>query len=356
MNDFVSKTIRPDVRAMHAYAVHDATGLVKLDVMENPYRLPEWLAEEVAAVVKSVALNRYPIPTAPALRARMREVLEIPPECELLLGNGSDEIITYITQAVAKPGACVLAPVPAFPMYKLNALYNHMPFVGVPLRSDFSLDFPATMAAIAAHQPALIWLAFPNNPTGNLFSEDQIDAIIKVAPGLVVIDEAYQPFAQKTYMHNIVDHDNLVVMRTFSKIGFAGLRLGYVMGPPAWLNEFDKVRAPFNVGVATQAIAHTLLEHKGVFDDQCAAINRERERVMAELIKTPRITAFPSAANFILVQVKSAPQVFESMCEQKVLVKSFHGAHPLLDNCLRLTIGTPEENTMMLAALHKACT
>jgi histidinol-phosphate aminotransferase len=355
MNAFVEKTIRPDIRPMQSYPVHDATGMVKLDVMENPYRLPDALAAEVAEVVKQVAMNRYPIPTAPALRALMREVLGIAPHHELLLGNGSDECITYVTQAIAKPGAKVLSPVPTFPMYKMNAQFNHLEFIGVPLNIDLSLNLDAMLAAIAEHQPALTWLAYPNNPTGNAFPEAAVEAIIRAAPGLVIVDEAYQPFAKKTFLNRIDDFENLVVMRTFSKIGFAGLRLGYVVGSPAWLNEFDKLRAPFNINVITQAVAHKLLQHKHVFDAQCEAINVERERVFPLLAAMPGVVPHPSAANFILARVKSAPQVLEGMKTERVLVKSFHGAHPLLENCLRITIGTPEENNAMLAALRKYC-
>ena len=353
MNAFVNATIRPDLRSLSAYPVHDATGMVKLDVMENPHSLPCWLAEEVAQVVKSVAMNRYPIPTAPMLRMLMREVLGIAPHHELLLGNGSDECITYITQAIARPGAKVLAVVPAFPMYKMNALFNHLEFVGVPLNADLTLNLEATLVAIAEHKPALTWLAYPNNPTGNLYPEAAIDAIIRAAPGLVIVDEAYQPFAKKTFLNRIDEFENLVVMRTFSKIGFAGLRLGYIVGSPAWLNEFDKVRAPFNLNVLTQAVAAKLLQNKHVFDAQCEALNAERERVFPLLAAIRGVTPHPSAANFILTRVKSAPEVLEGMKAEKVLVKSFHGAHPLLENCLRITIGTPEENNAMLAALRK---
>ncbi len=355
MNAFIEKTIRPDIRPMQAYPVHDATGMVKLDVMENPYQLPEWLAEEVAQVVKQVAINRYPVPTAPALHAVMRDVLGIAPHHALLLGNGSDECITYITQTLAQPGVKVLSPIPAFPMYKMNAQFNHLEFIGVPLNADFSLNLETTLALIAQHQPALTWLAYPNNPTGNLFSDAEMEAIIRAAPGLVIVDEAYQPFAKKSFIDRIDEFDNLVVMRTFSKIGFAGLRLGYLVGAPAWLSEFDKVRAPFNVNVLTQAVAIKLLQNKQVFDDQCDTTNAERERLFPLLSSTPGVTPFPSAANFILARVKSAPQVFADMKAEGVLVKSFHGAHPLLDNCLRLTIGSPAENDAMLAALRKCC-
>jgi histidinol-phosphate aminotransferase len=355
MNAFAKNTIRTEIQGISAYPISDATGLVKLDVMENPYGLPEWLADEVANAVKRVSMNRYPIPSAPELKAMMREKLEIPASLELQLGVGSDECITYITQAIAKPGAKVLAPTPAFPMFKINAQWNYLDFIGVPLRADFSLDMPAMLAAIAEHRPALIWLAYPNNPTGNAYAETDIEAIIKAAPGLVVIDEAYQPFAKRTFLPRIAEFENLVVMRTLSKIGMAGLRLGYLMGAPAWLNEFNKVRSPFNVNVVTQAIVTTLLKHKHVLDEQCETINAERDRMFVQLQAMRGITAFPSAANFILARVKSAPDIFDGLKARGVLVKSFHGSHPLMENCLRLTIGTPSENAQLVSGLKALC-
>jgi histidinol-phosphate aminotransferase len=351
MNAFIDRTIRPDIRPMSAYPVSDATGLIKLDVMENPHRLPEWLAQELGNVVRDVALNRYPIPSADALQARMRAVLGIAPHHALLLGTGSDECISNITQSVSQPGATVLVPMPAFPMYKMSAIFNRLNFVGVSLRSDFSLDMPATLAAIAEHKPALTWLAYPNNPTGNIYADHEVDAIIRAAPGLVVVDEAYQPFAKRSYLHRIDEFENLVVMRTFSKIGFAGLRLGYTVGAPEWIKEFDKLRSPFNLSVLTQAVAEKLLQHKDVFDAQCETLNAERERMFPLIAQVAQ--PFPSCANFILARVKNAPAVFEGMRSAGVLVKSFHGAHPLLENCLRLTIGTAAENDAMLAALRK---
>lgn len=345
-------SIRPEFAAMHAYPVSDATGMVKLDVMENPYRLPEWLAQEIGEIASAVALNRYPVPTSQALRERVRAVAHVPAGFEVLLGTGSDECIQYITAACAKPEAVVLAPVPSFVMYSMQALFYRCKFVGVPLHADFTLDLTATLAAIKRERPTLTWIAYPNNPTGNIFSAADVEAIIRAAaPGLVVIDEAYQPFARATFMGRLAEFDNLCVMRTFSKVGLAGLRLGYVAGAPAWINEFDKARSPFNTSVITQAIADKLLQHMDVFEGQCASISAARETARSALSGLPGVTAFPSAANFILARVPDSKATFDKMHAQKVLVKNFGGGHPLLANCLRLTIGTPDENRAMIAAL-----
>ena len=353
-----SKVIRPEIQAMQAYPVSDAAGLVKLDVMESPYRLPEDLAAQVGQVVSKVAMNRYPVPSATELRALIREVMQVPAGCEVLLGNGSDECIQYITAAVAREGAVVMAPTPSFAMFAMHALFFRLRFVGMALRADFSLDTQAFLAAMAKEQPALVWLAYPNNPTGNAFPMADIEHIIRAAPGRVVIDEAYQPFAGSTFMPRLAEFENMVVMRTVSKIGMAGLRLGYVCGRTEWLEAFNKTRSPFNINVLTEAVAIKLLQNKKVLDAQAARVLEERERVRPELERLSGLTVYPSAANFMLVRVVggkgAGTRVFERVKAQGVLVKDFSGGPALLENCLRLTIGTPEENRILIAALKEA--
>jgi histidinol-phosphate aminotransferase len=360
-----SKVIRPEILAMQAYHVSDATGLVKLDVMESPYRLPEGLAAEIGQIVSEVEMNRYPVPTASKLRALIREVMQVPAGCDVLLGNGSDECIQYITAAIARDGAVVMAPVPSFAMFSMHAFFYRLRFVGMPLREDFTLDTEAFLAAMAKEKPALVWLAYPNNPTGNAFPVADVERIIRAAPGLVVIDEAYQPFAGATFMPRLAEFENMVVMRTVSKIGMAGVRLGYVAGRPEWIEAFNKTRSPFNINVLTEAVAIKLLQNKKVLDGQAAMVLEERERLKPELAKLAGLTVYPSAANFLLARVAGAKRgaqgalgagtrVFESLKAQGVLVKDFSGGHPLLENCLRLTVGTPDENRILLAALREA--
>jgi histidinol-phosphate aminotransferase len=352
------KVIRPEIQAMHAYPVSDATGLVKLDVMESPYRLPDWLAEEVAQIVSGLALNRYPVPSATKLRALIRDVMQVPAGCDVLLGNGSDECIQYITAAVAREGAVVMAPAPSFAMFQMHALFYRLRFSGVTLNADFSLDTGAFLAAMEKEKPALVWIAFPNNPTGNAFPVADIERIIRAAPGLVVIDEAYQPFAGATFMPRLADFENLAVMRTVSKISMAGLRLGYVAARNEWIGFFDKTRSPFNVNVVTEAVSIKLLQNKSVLDEQAARVLAEREPLRATLSALPGLSVYPSAANFLLVRVEggkgAGTRVFARMKESGVLVKDFSGGHPLMENCLRLTIGTPDENRAMIEALKKA--
>jgi histidinol-phosphate aminotransferase len=352
------RIIRPEIQALSAYHVMDASGLVKLDVMESPYRLPEWLAKEVGEVVANLELNRYPVPTATKLRGLIKQTMGVPAGCDVLLGNGSDECITYITTAIGKPGAVVLAPSPSFVIFQMAAMFQHLKFVGVPLNDDFSLDADKFVAAVKEHQPALTWIAYPTNPTGNAFKVADIERIIAAAPGLVVIDEAYQPFADGSFMPRLNEFDNVVVMRTVSKIGMAGMRLGYVAGKPEWISEFDKTRPPYNINVMTEAVAIKLLQHKEVLDAQARAILAEREVVASELRKLPQLTVYPSATNFVLARVAgekgAAGKVFDSMKAAGVLIKNLSGGHPALENCLRITVGTPEENRAMLAALTAA--
>ena len=352
------KVVRPEIQAMQAYHVADATGLVKLDVMESPYGLPKELAEEVGRLVAGLSLNRYPVPTATRLRALIREVMQVPAGCDVLLGNGSDECIQYVTATLAREGAVVMAPAPSFAMFSMHAFFYRLRFVGVPLRADFSFDADAFLAAMQKEKPALVWIAFPNNPTGNAFPVADIERILRAAPGLVVVDEAYQPFAGATFMPRLAEFENLVVMRTVSKIGMAGLRLGYVAGRPEWIDAFNKARSPFNVNVVTEAVAIKLLENKKVLDALAAKVLAERERLRPELERLPGLTVYPTAANFFLVRVAggkgAGTRVFDSLRAQGVLVKDFSGGAAALENCLRLTVGTPDENRILLTALREA--
>jgi histidinol-phosphate aminotransferase len=352
MNKSPKDLVREEVLALAAYHVGEAAGMVKLDAMENPYALPQELRREIAELAAGAAINRYPNPQAPELKARLRQTMAIPEAFDILLGNGSDELIHIMVQALARPGAVVLAPEPTFVMYRVYALVNRMCYVGVPLAPDFTLDCARFLAAIEEHQPALTFIAYPNNPSGNLFPEADVLRILHAAPGVVVLDEAYHAFAQKSFMQRLAQHPNLIVMRTLSKSGMAGLRLGYAAGSPAWMREFDKVRPPYNVNVLTQLVAERLLAHAGVLAEQAAAIRGERGRLEAELARMVGVTAFQSDANFLLLRVPDAGKVFAGMKERGVLVKLLHGSHPLLAQCLRITVGTAEENTQCLAALR----
>jgi histidinol-phosphate aminotransferase len=272
----------------------------------------------------------------------------------VLLGNGSDEIIQLLALAVAKPGAVLLSVEPSFIMYKMIATFAGMRYVGVPLAEDFSLDLQATLDAIKQEQPALVFIAYPNNPTGNLFDADAIKKIIEVAPGLVVLDEAYYAFARDSFIPQLAHYDNLLVMRTFSKLGMAGLRLGFLAGSAAWLGQLEKLRLPYNVGVLPQMVAAKLLEHHDVLLAQAERIKQERTGLLAALNAIDGVCSYPSEANFILFRVAKATQIFDGLKQRGVLIKNLNGGHPALVDCLRVTVGTPEENERFVTALKES--
>jgi histidinol-phosphate aminotransferase len=350
--------IRGDVRAMHAYVVQDATGLLKLDAMENPHGLPPELQAELGRRLGAVTLNRYPGEQANAdLKRALAAQAGVPAGFSLMLGNGSDELISLLSMACDVPGAGVLAPVPGFVMYAVSAQLQGLAFTGVPLTADFELDGPAMLEAIARDRPAIVYLAYPNNPTANLWDDMVIEQIVKAQGaqgGLVVFDEAYQPFASRTYMDRIARHGHVLLMRTLSKFGLAGVRLGYLVGPAALVAEIDKVRPPYNVSVLNCECARFALEHAPVFEAQAADIRAERERLVEGLGRLEAVTQWPSDANMVLIRVPDAAKTFEGLKSRGVLVKNVSKMHVLLANCLRLTVGTADENACMLAALESS--
>ena len=347
--------VRDEIRAISAYAVPDSTGLVKLDAMENPFALPSELARALGERLAQERLNRYPPSDPRGFKEKLARSIDLPAGMALLLGNGSDELIHLMIQACAKPGTTVLSPWPSFEMYDLSSRFDGCRFVGVPLAADFSLDREAMLAAVAREQPAVIFISWPNNPTGNLFDRASVEAILDAAPGLVVLDEAYLPFAQDTWLPHLPNRANLLVLRTFSKMGLAGIRLGYLCGDPAWIAEFNKVRPPYNVNVLTLAAADFLLGQRAVLDEQAAVLRRERERLLTRLRELSGVVAFPSAANFILFRVDGgsdgADRVFAALKSRGILIKNRTHAHRLLAGCLRVTVGTPAENDAFVEAL-----
>jgi len=347
--------IRDDVRAISAYAVPDSRGMVKLDAMENPFVLPAAVAHELGQRLAGVALNRYPPADPSAFRDKLADAIGLPAGMSLLLGNGSDELIHLTIQACARPGATVLSPWPSFEMYDLSSRFNGCRFVGVPLAADFSLPRGPVLAAIAEYRPAVIFISWPNNPTGNLFDRATVAAVLDAAPGLVVLDEAYLPFAQDTWLPQLEQRSNLLVLRTFSKLGLAGIRLGYLCGDPAWLGEINKLRPPYNVNVLTLAVAEFMLDRRALLDEQAALLRAERGRLLSRLRALPGVTAFDSAANFVLFRLaggsEAADRTFAALKSRGILIKNRAHVNPLLAGCLRATVGTPAENDAFIAAL-----
>ena len=372
MNNFTSPTdllenLRPEIRAMSVYHVPDASGLIKLDAMENPYTLPDDLKTQLAEHLAQVALNRYPVPSYTALKSALRTYAQIPDDFQIILGNGSDELIHLFSMAISRTPVenhhkrpVILAPAPSFVMYRASALLNHVDYVEVDLvqrGNGFALDALAMVAAIEAHRPALVYLPFPNNPTGAQFDRADMVAVIEAAQRLqafVVVDEAYQPFASYTWMNDLAEFENLLVMRTVSKLGLAGVRLGYMVGRADVIAELDKVRPPYNINVLTEAAVTFVLQHAYVFEQQAAQIRATRSELLATLRAMPQLQVFDSDANFVLVRFNDADAdaAFEGLKSRGVLVKNMSRAHPLLKNCLRLTVGSVDENQKLVDAIR----
>jgi len=349
--------IKPELLAARAYHVPDAEGLIKLDAMENPFLLPVKLQQEILEVISGAEINRYPDPDASDLKKSLREAMDIPESMEIMLGNGSDELIQIIALAVAHSGKTILAPEPGFVMYKIIADTVGANYVGVDLNhDDFSLDSEAMLSAIERHEPAVVFLAYPNNPTGNLFDEESINEIIHAAPGLVVVDEAYSAFSEKSFMQRLGEFDNLVVMRTLSKSGLAGLRLGILTGPALWLEQLDKLRLPYNINILSQKLAELILSRYEILEQQAEIICINRSGLFEQLLAIEGVFPWQSSANFILFKStdKSADEISAALLKQGILIKNVSASFPVLEDCLRVTVGTEDENEAFVVALKLA--
>ncbi len=357
LNPKLKQLIRQDVQSMHAYAIQESSGMVKLDAMENPHRLPAALQAELGQRLGALALNRYPDGRVNDLRRALADHARMPEGFDIMLGNGSDELIALLALACDVPGGAILAPLPGFVMYAMSAQLQGLKFIGVDLTPEFELDEKAMLAAIREHKPSITYLAYPNNPTAKLWDDAVIENIINAVGeqgGLVVMDEAYQPFASKSYAGRMARHGHVLLMRTMSKFGLAGVRIGYMMGPKALIAEIDKVRPPYNLSVLNYECALFALEHQEVFAAQAQDVVAQRALLFDALSALPGVKTWKSDANMILVRVPDAARAFEGLRNRKILVKNVSKMHPLLTNCLRLTVGTAEENAQLLAAIEQS--
>lgn len=354
----MQNTIRADIQAMQAYVVAPATGMLKLDAMENPQGMPAHLLDDLAQRLKLAELNRYPAPKAEDLEKELRVCSAIPKAAQVLFGNGSDELIDLIIRACCMPGDVVLSPVPTFVMYSVYSRLSHAQFVGVDLNADFSLNMPAMLKAIAANKPKVVFLAYPNNPTGVAMREAEILQVIEATPGLVVVDEAYEAFADASFMARVLEFPNVLVLRTLSKLGLAGVRLGYAVASASWIEQIDKVRPPYNVNVLTRIAVQFALEHFDAFTKQAELLRAQRTELLTAFrglgLSAQSSEVFDSCANFILFRLPKAFEVFEALKNKGILVKYVGAAHPLLHDCLRITVSTETENAQMLKALKES--
>ncbi|MDO4877889.1 MAG: histidinol-phosphate transaminase [Neisseria sp.] len=350
----LSQLIRPEIQAQTAYSVADVPpSCIKLDAMEFPYLFPEGLRQQLAAELARAEINRYPNPAACGLQQALRETFAVPDGAAIALGNGSDELIQLLTMLLAQPKAVMLALEPGFVMYRRDAALFGMEFVGVPLDAGLGLNLQAVLAAMEAHRPALVFLACPNNPTGVPFRHEDVRAVIDAAPGVVVVDEAYGAFSGSSFLPLAGSMEKLVVMRTLSKIGFAGLRLGYACGHPALMGELAKITPPYNMNQLSLTAAKFALRHYGWVEEKIGILKQEREKMRQAFAALPGVTAFASEANFITLRVPDAAEAFDRLRRQGILVKNLHGVHEYLNQCLRITVGTPEQNRRVLDVLSE---
>ncbi|MBI5075765.1 MAG: histidinol-phosphate transaminase [Nitrospirae bacterium] len=338
----IRRLVKKEVASLRAYQAKEISCRIKLDANESPYGFAEALA-----AVKKIRTNRYPDPEAKALKAVLAKDLGVRPQ-NLLQGNGSDELIYYLIAAFGGP---VLYPVPTFSMYGIISQALGEKKKEIPLDRDFDIDIDPMMAALRKERPKIVFLSTPNNPTGNCFSSEKILKIIEASKGLVVVDEAYQPFSsEKGFVPLLKDYKNLVIMRTLSKIGLAALRFGFLIADEQIIGEVNKVRLPFNVNALSQAVAIEALKKKKALKAAIQVIAEERDRMISAMEHIKGVTPFPSEANFILFRVKDPRKIYDRLLEKGILVRDLCDA---VAGCLRVTIGTPKENVLFLRALEK---
>jgi len=345
----IKSLVSPNIRNLRAYSAKEIPCRVKLDANESPYGF-----EINDKILKSIKTNRYPDPEAKTLKKIISKNLRLNPE-NILFGNGSDELIYYLITVFGGP---VLYPVPTFSMYGIISQALGEKRIEVPLDDEFDLDTDRILSLIKKEKPGIIFLSSPNNPTGNCFSADRILKIVEFTSSLVtghlslvVVDESYQPFSsEKGFLPLLSDYKNLVILRTLSKIGFAGLRVGFMIADREIINEVNKVRLPFNLNSISQSVASALIKDSNIIKLHIGLITSERERLLNELWKIKGIKPYPSEANFILFKVKNSDKIYYRLLRKGVLVRNMKGA---LNGCLRVTVGTKKENNIFIKALKE---
>jgi histidinol-phosphate aminotransferase len=347
--------IKENIKNLVPYEVPQINCPIKLDANENPYDLPADFKERIKKILDSIEFNRYPDPTCKDLRTVLSHRLRVRDD-QILIGNGSDELIQSILLTFGGKKRRVIYPVPTFGMYKILAKITECEIVEIPLLSnDFDLNEEEIIQATKANDFSIVFLSYPNNPTSNCFSEEKIKKILVESNGLVVIDEAYFEFSGKTNIQYIHEFENLLVLRTFSKaFSMAALRIGYLIGQSSVVKEISKVKLPYNVGTFPQAVAYTLLLEAPSLENKIKTILLERRRLFSFLSKFPQINLFPTEANFILFKTKdvSADHLYSYLLCQGILIRNL-SKEPLLTNCLRLTVGTPQENGRFMEVIKR---
>ena len=348
----ITALIRPQVRKLAAYHVDETPVRIKLDAMENPFTMPGTVRREIARIAKDTLINLYPDPSAKELKKAIASFWSMKPE-QMMLGNGSDELIQTIILAFGGP---VLVPAPTFAMYDITSRALAQKVVSVPLDADFDLDAELIIKKAAASRAKVLFLACPNNPTGNRFSDKAVRKILDNVNAAIVIDEAYYSFSGKSYLPLLKKYPNMIILRTLSKIGFAGLRIGILAASPGVVQELNKIRLPYNINSLSQTVAIQALKHREVINQQISVLISERKKLYNVLPTLPGVTAYPSETNFIMIRtLADATAIHKKLKQKGILIKNLSKPGPL-KNCLRVTIGSPEENREFIAEFKKAIT
>jgi histidinol-phosphate aminotransferase len=343
-NKDITGLIRPQIRKLAAYHIDETPCCIKLDAMENPFSLPALVQREIAKAVNSASINRYPDPSVKELKKAIAGLWGMKP-ANMILGNGSDELIQAILLAFGGP---TLIPVPTFAMYDITSRALSQAVVTVPLDKNFDLDAGLLLRKAKESKAKVIFLACPNNPTGNRFSDTAVRKILDKADAAVVLDEAYFSFSGKSYLRLLSKYPNMIVLRTLSKIGFAGLRIGVLAASPPVIAELNKIRLPYNINTLSQVAAVAALKHRNIIERQISLLISERENLYNALAQMRSVTAYPSETNFILFRIAAnATRVYLKLKQAGILIKNLNKPGPL-KNCLRVTVGTPEENQEFL--------
>lgn len=346
----IKNLVAKEIFEQSGYSAPEQTAAVKMDANENPFALQEPLKRRLRERMRGIDLNRYPAAGAPVLRERFAKYYGVKKNM-IMPGNGSDELIQMLCMTMKGRIKGVLVPVPTFSMYKIIAINTGNNVVEVPLDKRFDLDVEAITDRIRDNFPALIFLSSPNSPTGNIFSRGKVEAIIKKTPGLVVIDEAYGAFSGRSLISLIKKYDNVVFLKTLSKLGMASIRMGFLIGNPDIIAQLDKVRLPYNVNSLSQAAAGFFLDYEGEFFKQIKEIIQRREELYRGLKEIEWIRPYSSLANFIFFSCAfDSNRIYNNLVAEGIAVKNLN-LPPLTPNCIRVTVGSKKENDVLLKAL-----
>ncbi len=347
----LKKIIRQEVINQRAYFAGELICPVKLDANENPFPMPLYLKQMLFDRLNEIPLHRYPAAGSPSLIGRLASALAVEKDM-VLVGNGSDELIALLCAATGGPGSHTLMPTPTFAMYRISAQnYGHQT-LEVPLDGTFGLDIDAMRQQIRQKRPALTFLSYPNNPTGNCFPKELVEEIIRESSGIVVVDEAYYHFSGRTFIPMLSKYDNLVILRSFSKVGLAALRLGLLVGGASLIHELNKVRLPYNLNAFSQAAAEFFIDYEAEFIQQTQEIIRLRDALIKDLKTINIIQTYPTDANFIFFRCTTdADHIYHNLIEQGILVRNLNSTG-ILNNCLRVTVGSHDENAILVQALR----